>query len=204
MTNRRLRNVAAATALAAGLMGLAACGSSSSTASNSTDAAASADTTAAAADTTAAAAPDTTAAPADTTAAAAQTTAPAAVDTTVSGSATPAGVDVKLVEWSITAPSTVAAGDVTFNVANGGNFSHELLVIKGDSYKSLPLAGNGSVNVAQLPAGALVGGTDRIDGGGSASLTVDLPAGHYVLLCNIVGGGSSHAARGQVTEIDVA
>ena len=183
-----MRSTAFAIATAA-ILGLSACGSSGSDA---------ADTTAATAATTAE-----TTAPADTTPAA-TTTVAAVADTTAATSAAGAAVDVSLVEWAINATGTPAAGTVTLNVTNDGQFPHELLVIKGDSYESLPLDANGAVEEAQLTAGALIGETERLDGGATTTLTAELTAGHYVLLCNIVGGGSSHAARGQVLELDVA
>ena len=185
-----MRSTAFAIATAA-ILGLSACGSSGSDA---------ADTTAATAATTA----DTTAPAETTTAAAVDTTAAAAADTTAATPAAGAAIDVSLVEWAINATGTPAAGTVTLNVTNDGQFPHELLVIKGDSYESLPLDANGAVEEAQLTAGALIGETERLDGGATTTLTAELTAGHYVLLCNIVGGGSSHAARGQVLELDVA
>ena len=103
------------------------------------------------------------------------------------------------------APSgPISAGTVTLTVNNAGNFPHQLTVISGTGYKDLPLAADGSVAIDKLASGALAGGTDKIAPGANATLSVDLKPGHYVLLCNLVGGGSSHAARGQVTEIDVA
>jgi hypothetical protein len=190
-----MRSTAFAIATAA-ILGLSACGSSGSDA---------ADTTAATAATTAeTTAPADTTTAATTTVAAVDTTAAAAADTTAATSAAGAAVDVSLVEWAVNATGTPAAGTVTLNVTNDGQFPHELLVIKGDSYESLPLDANGAVEEAQLTAGALIGETERLDGGATTTLTAELTAGHYVLLCNIVGGGSSHAARGQVLELDVA
>jgi hypothetical protein len=106
-------------------------------------------------------------------------------------------VDVELDEWVVEAPTEYPAGPVTFEVANGGTFTHELVVVRGDSYESLPLAANGSVIEEDLPEGALVGRTPRIATGDSETLTVDLEPGAYVFLCNIVAGPSSHAAQGQ-------
>lgn len=189
----------AAAVVAAGVIVLAGCGSSDDGDTAATTAAA--ESTEAPAETTAA--PETTAAAAETTAAAAETTA-AAAETTAAAEAAGGAVDVNLVEWAIEAPTELAAGEVTFNVVNTGEFPHELVVVQGDSYDTLPLTANGAVDETQLPAGALIGETARLGNGETESLTVSLAAGNYVLLCNISGGGSSHAARGQVLSVTVA
>lgn len=200
MTIRPTRSFAAASIAA--VLVLSACGSSSDddAAADTTAAAATDETTAAAPDTTVAA--ETTAAAVETTAAAADTTAAPVAETTPAPAA--AAADFELVEWAINGSATLTAGEVTFNVTNGGNFPHELVIVRGDSYDGLPLAASGAVEVDQLAAGDLIGEVTDLDPGASGSLTVDLPAGNYVLVCNLTGGGSSHAARGQVLEVSVA
>jgi hypothetical protein len=105
-------------------------------------------------------------------------TSAAPVDTTVAGGAEPAAgpVTVELAEWSLTVDKELTAGTVEFVVNNVGQFPHELAVIKGDSYATLPLSTNGAVDEAALEAGALVGRSDRINGGGSATVSFDLEA----------------------------
>lgn len=150
-------------------------------------------------------------APADTTPAEttpAETTPPESGDTvpTTDGEiGTPAeGVAASLVEWAIEAPTEYAAGEVTFSATNNGNFPHELVVIQGESYESLPLAEGGSVIEDDLPTGALLGRTARIGSGSTDELTVTLAPGNYVLLCNLGGGAQSHAGRGQRLDISVS
>ena len=106
-------------------------------------------------------------------------------------------VEVELDEWVVEAPAEYEAGPVTFEVANAGTFTHELVVVRGDGYEALPLAANGSVIEDDLAEGDLLGRTPRIATGDSETLTVELEPGGYVLLCNIVAGPSSHAAQGQ-------
>ncbi len=97
----------------------------------------------------------------------------------------PKAVVASLVEWAIEAPTEYAAGEVTFTATNNGNFPHELVVIQGESYESLPLAEGGAVIEDDLPTGALLGRTARIGGGSSEDLTVTLAPGNYVLVCNL-------------------
>lgn len=118
----------------------------------------------------------------------------------------PAGsaIDVTLSEWSIAAPTEYTAGEITFNASNGGSFPHELVVIEGEGYESLPLAEGGAVIEEELPTGALIGRTDRVGGGSTEALTVTLAPGSYVLVCNLGGSNNSHAGQGQRLDITVS
>jgi hypothetical protein len=78
------------------------------------------------------------------------------------------------------------------------------MIIEGDGYATLPLTGNGAVDEAALPAGSLLGSTDRIAPGDMATISFDLEAGNYVLLCNIAVGPNSHAAAGQTLDITIS
>jgi hypothetical protein len=176
------------------LLTLAACGSSSKSGSAAKPAS-----------TAAASKPATTAAPATTVATPVTTTAPAKPASTAAPTkpATAAAVDVTLKEWSIDAPASIKAGDVTLSVKNGGAFPHELVVVKGDSYETLPLGANGSVDEGKLAAGALIGRTQRIGGGGTEAKTFTLTPGNYVFVCNLGGGNNSHAKAGQKLSVTV-
>lgn len=98
----------------------------------------------------------------------------------------PPDVDIELGEWDVTPNRfSVAAGDVTFNVSNGGGLPHELVVLKTD------LAADGLVvadaQVDEGASGAVIGKIEsqELPAGGSASATFNLAAGSYVLFCNI-------------------
>ena len=81
-------------------------------------------------------------------------------------------------------PTSVAAGTVTFTVTNEGVKKHEFVVLQTDANPDkLTVEGDEVVEddydspgeIGDLPAGA----TD--------TLTLDLPAGNYVLICNLKG-----------------
>jgi hypothetical protein len=112
-------------------------------------------------------------------------------------------VGVELDEWTIVLDAPLAAGATDFSITNVGEFTHELAVIKGDSYDTLPQTSNGAVDEAALPAGALLAKSDKIEAGQSGTLAVEFEAGNYVLLCNIAVGPNSHAGAGQVLDITV-
>jgi uncharacterized cupredoxin-like copper-binding protein len=96
-------------------------------------------------------------------------------------------VDVTLQEFAVLPSTTsVAAGSVTFNATNEGpNDQHEMVVVRTDlDPGSLPTDESGKVD----EEGEGIEAIDEIaefDVGGTESLTVDLDAGNYVLICNI-------------------
>lgn len=137
---------------------------------------------------------------------------------TVSEGETPPGetpaegatVNVNLTEFSVSPdPESAPAGSITFNASNIGGEDHELVVIRTDlAPDALPTADDGSVD----EAGEGIEVIDEIEEfapGGEESLTLDLEAGNYVLICNIVeteatGEVSSHYASGMTAAFEVA
>jgi uncharacterized cupredoxin-like copper-binding protein len=96
-------------------------------------------------------------------------------------------VDVTLQEFAVIPSSSSApAGDVTFNVTNEGpDDVHEFVVFRSDlAPDALPTAEDGSVD----ETGEGVELQDEIEDiavGDTQSVTIDLAAGDYVLICNI-------------------
>ena len=138
--------------------------------------------------------------PADTTAPV--ETEPAAATTVAPPDAPDGAVSVGLVEWAIETNLEVAAGSVTFDVSNEGDFPHHFAIARGDSYETLPQVGGGAIDEATLAADFL-GRTSNIQSGGTATIEFDLEPGNYVFFCNIAGT-VSHAAQGQVLSVTVA
>lgn len=112
-------------------------------------------------------------------------------------SGTGSTVTVTLTEWTLVLDKTsVPAGTVTFSVTNAGTqFQHEMVVLKTDlDPASLPVDSTGKVDEATS-----VGEVSELDMGATGSVTLDLTAGKYVLICNIVeaaGGHESHYNEG--------
>jgi uncharacterized cupredoxin-like copper-binding protein len=102
-------------------------------------------------------------------------------------SASPTAVAVTLQEWAVgTSVATAKAGSVKFTVTNQGpDDTHEFVVIKTDlSLIALPTDATGAVDEA--------GGGMEVKGeiedvlvGTTQDVTLTLPAGAYVLICNI-------------------
>ncbi len=142
-------------------------------------------------------------------------------------SSTPAGgssaIAAELSEWAIRLdPVTGKAGPVTFTIRNAGEKEHEFLIIKTDMRAdSLPVkddeldvAAFGPMNMdmgstapgqslgmggMEHPAGT-VGQAEGIAAGENRTLTVELEAGHYVIVCNL----TAHYSKGMRADFDVA
>jgi uncharacterized cupredoxin-like copper-binding protein len=98
------------------------------------------------------------------------------------------GNEVTLVDYSITPGETsAAAGEVTFDVKNDAAQTHEFVVFRTDLAEAeLPTNEDGDVD--EEGAGVeLVDELEDITAGSSKSLTVNLTAGNYVLICNLPG-----------------
>ena len=96
-------------------------------------------------------------------------------------------VSAALSEFKIELGATsAAAGPVTFNLSNTGATIHEFVVFRTDlAADKLPLAADGT-EVDEAGAGiTAVDEVEDIAVGATASLAVTLPAGHYVLICNL-------------------
>jgi hypothetical protein len=78
--------------------------------------------------------------------------------------------------------STMRSGQVTFLARNVGGIAHSFIVIRTDlAADRLPV--DGPKQVAKEDG--KVGGLDTIDPGKSLNLRIQLPPGHYVVICNV-------------------
>ncbi len=106
-----------------------------------------------------------------------------------------AAVSVVLDEWKLVpSQATARAGRVTFVVRNDGSMAHELVVLRTDRHHhSLKVKGGKAVETGR------VGEIPMIPSGISKRLTLRLPTGRYVLLCNLLG----HYQAGQFAALRV-
>jgi uncharacterized cupredoxin-like copper-binding protein len=120
-----------------------------------------------------------------------------------------AGVDVVLSEFIVDpAQDTAAAGEVTFALDNQGGETHEFVVVEAASADDLPVDDDGAFDEEAFGEDNVLGEVEDIEAGDTAELTLDLEAGDYVLLCNIVeeeedGEVESHFAEGMHTTFTV-
>ncbi len=98
------------------------------------------------------------------------------------------GIGVTLADYSVTPDeSSAPAGDVTFDVTNDAEQTHEFVVFKTDlAEDQLPTNDEGDVD-EEGEGVELIDEIEDIEGGSSESLTVSLDAGSYVLICNLPG-----------------
>lgn len=123
-------------------------------------------------------------------------------------SAATGSIKVTLTEWALVPDKASApAGNVTFDVTNGGTqFKHEFVVIKTD-LDPADLAVDATGKVDEAGAGIeFIGEVEELEIGATETASFDLAAGNYVLICNIVeaaGGQESHYNEGMRTAFTV-
>src|SRR3954462_8835606 len=101
------------------------------------------------------------------------------------GGSTTGGVSATEKDFSIDLASTSApAGSVTFNISNEGPSTHEFVVIKTDDAPDALPTKNGVVDEDKVKP---VDEQEDIAPGTTATLTTNLDAGSYVIICNLPG-----------------
>lgn len=103
-------------------------------------------------------------------------------------------VNVSLAEFTVK-PNVpqAAAGKVSFAVHNGGKLTHEFVVLRTDKPAGSLLKGS------RADESGNVGETGDLKPGQAKKITLNLPAGHYALICNLPG----HYSAGQHTDFTV-
>lgn len=104
---------------------------------------------------------------------------------TSAGGSTAGGVSATEKDFAIDLASTSApAGSVTFNISNEGPSTHEFVVIKTDDAPDALPTKNGVVDEDKVKP---VDEQEDIAPGTTATLTTNLDAGSYVIICNLPG-----------------
>ena len=113
-------------------------------------------------------------------------------------------VTVTLSEFEVVVdPKSTPEGNVTFDVDNEGEETHELVVVKTDfDAADLPTKKNGSLDEGGDGID-VIGETNEIDSGDSDSRVFNLDPGKYILLCNLVKDDKSHFQQGMRTAFEV-
>jgi hypothetical protein len=114
------------------------------------------------------------------------TTSAAAAGTT----AAPAGgttIPVTMKEWTVEpATKTAAPGEVTFEVSNKGEKTHELVLFKTDlAADKLPLDEDGAVDEAGQGV-ELINEVEDVGPAETKNFKADVTPGNYYLVCNLV------------------
>jgi uncharacterized cupredoxin-like copper-binding protein len=104
-------------------------------------------------------------------------------------------------------PSTASAGEVTFNITNEGPSTHEFVVVQSDLAEAkLPVKeqdappGGIPLGVVNEDAVTVVDEAEDITPSTTTDLTVDLDAGTYIIICNVLG----HYETGRHTKLTVS
>jgi uncharacterized cupredoxin-like copper-binding protein len=115
--------------------------------------------------------------------------------TTTRAASGPIGVKASEMKFVLTADSA-PAGDVTFAVDNVGGVKHEMVVVRTDKAASDLGKSNGEADESGAVGEV---GADKLGPGDSATLKLNLKAGHYALICNLPG----HYAAGMYKDFTV-
>jgi uncharacterized cupredoxin-like copper-binding protein len=113
-------------------------------------------------------------------------------------------IDTTLKDFAISlSPATAGAGNVTFDITNDGPSEHEFVVFGTDlGAKELPTEKvEGAEEVVEdAPELEAMGEQEDIASGTTTTLKLDLPAGHYVVICNL----PTHYGLGMSSELTVS
>jgi len=113
-------------------------------------------------------------------------------------------VDVTVGDFNMhPAVSTIAAGDITFKVHNGGGFQHEMVVFKVPDVSKIPSQPNGEANEDAVPEAAHMGEVEHVMPGKDKTLKLKLSAGKYVMICNMMDGTQAHFREGMHADFTV-
>ena len=104
-------------------------------------------------------------------------------------------VNVALDEWNLVpAQASVRPGRISFIVRNDGTLAHEFVVLRSDRHHhSLKTTAGRALETGRL------GEIPTIPSGTSKRLTLTMPPGKYILLCNLLG----HYQAGQYAALRV-
>ena len=107
----------------------------------------------------------------------------------------PIGVEASEMKFVLTADSALA-GMVKFDAKNVGKVDHEMVVIKTDA-----AAADLPVKKGEVDEAGSIGeiGPEDLKTGATSSLTLDMKAGHYALICALPG----HYAAGMYADFTV-
>jgi uncharacterized cupredoxin-like copper-binding protein len=117
-------------------------------------------------------------------------------------------VNVTLSEYVVEPEDDSAdAGEITFRPENEGGETHEFLVVEAASADELPTDEDGAFDEEAFGEDNVLGEVEDIGSGDDGELTLDLEAGSYVLMCNLVeeedGETESHFAEGMHAQFTV-
>jgi hypothetical protein len=116
-------------------------------------------------------------------------------------------VDVRLTDYDvILAETSVGAGTVELVIGNAGGFVHELLVVRSDlAIDELPETPDGLFDEEAAGVTVVASALD-LAAGASTTITEQLDAGGYYLICNRPaepGDPLSHLAHGMLSPFTV-
>ena len=114
-------------------------------------------------------------------------------------------MEMTLVDYNFGLDGPITAGNRTIRITNNGKQPHEVLLVRLAQGQRASDYMTWYRKQAGPPPGELMGGVTAIAPGSEATVTADLPAGNYALLCLIPdqSDGRPHADHGMIREITI-
>jgi uncharacterized cupredoxin-like copper-binding protein len=107
-------------------------------------------------------------------------------------------------EFAFDAPDSIPAGPTTIRLVSRGRQQHFVQFVKLSGGHTSADYLRASLAAEATPWALSVGGVGTISAGGSATVTIDLKPGRYVLLCDISDtDGTPHFAKGMLRPLTV-
>jgi uncharacterized cupredoxin-like copper-binding protein len=102
-------------------------------------------------------------------------------------------------DFQISAPAQLPSGTVQLAVHNNGPEAHELIVVRSDGDKALPLRGDGVTVDEDAVEASTAGSLEPGAAGSNRVLKLNLKPGRYEFFCNMAG----HFEGGMHTTVTV-
>ncbi len=108
-------------------------------------------------------------------------------------------------DFAFESPDTITSGWTTVHLMNDGPSLHHLQIVRLDSGKTVNDLVSALHNPGPPPTWAVfVGGPNAPDPNGHSDAMIDLPPGHYALVCMVdMPGGVPHIAKGMYRAMTV-
>jgi hypothetical protein len=107
-------------------------------------------------------------------------------------------------DYAFEAADTVAAGPITIRLHNAGQDFHEVALVRLTGGHTLSDVAHAMEARQPAPWAAELGGVAAVAPGDDASVTLDAPAGSYVVICGVPDAhGTPHAMKGMMRALVV-
>jgi hypothetical protein len=107
-------------------------------------------------------------------------------------------------DYAFEVADTVAAGPITIRLHNAGQDFHEVDLMRLTDGRTMADVAHAIETRQHMPWAAELGGVAAVSPGDEAAVTIDVPAGSYVVICGVPDAhGTPHAMKGMLRALVV-